>query len=328
MRLTASPSLKLAFKLLVPLGILWLVFTLVPFSEVLPVLRTTDPVPFALGTLLLFIMRWLASMRMKTLIEAHGIRISTTKILEISLAAAFYVQILPGNLAGGAVRWYRLNRVTGKGAEVLSAIVLDRLVDTLVVIVLGVGFWLARGHNEGENLGWVLLAVVSALTLCYVLFFNGRVTGVVARFVRRLRRLPSLLHGKLVKLFDAVHHYRDLRAPHHVRILGLSVTKDLLGILGLVLYAQSLSLDLGFVVLGWVRAFIILIALLPLAFSGLGVREGGLVILLQPYGIDAGSAVAFSLLVMAGNLVMAGAGGLWELRNLLSGGEVRLPESP
>lgn len=56
--------------------------------------------------------------------------------------------------------------------------------------------------------------------------------------------------------------------------------------------------------------------MLPISFAGLGVREGTLVFLLQPYGVSATDAVALFFLFFARALLVAGIGGLFEAKNI------------
>ncbi len=56
-----------------------------------------------------------------------------------------------------------------------------------------------------------------------------------------------------------------------------------------------------------------LLILIPISFSGLGVREGAMLLLLIPYGVDAESTVAFSMLSFLAILIMGFWGGGYEL---------------
>jgi hypothetical protein len=61
---------------------------------------------------------------------------------------------------------------------------------------------------------------------------------------------------------------------------------------------------------GWsaMMAFIPVVAIaqvLPISVSGLGLREGALVLLLVPLGVDSGQAVAFGLLLYGMNMVVS-----------------------
>jgi hypothetical protein len=61
---------------------------------------------------------------------------------------------------------------------------------------------------------------------------------------------------------------------------------------------------------GWsaMMAFIPIVAIaqvLPISVSGLGLREGALVLLLVPLGVSSGQAVAFGLLLYGMNMVVS-----------------------
>ena len=57
--------------------------------------------------------------------------------------------------------------------------------------------------------------------------------------------------------------------------------------------------------------------MLPLSFSGFGIREGGLILLLSPYGIPGAMAVALSFLLYLCRILVGVAGGLLEAKNVL-----------
>ena len=63
----------------------------------------------------------------------------------------------------------------------------------------------------------------------------------------------------------------------------------------------------------WMRSFGMLVGMLPLTIAGLGVREGALLTVMVPYGINPSGVVAFSLVRMAISLIIAGLGGVLEL---------------
>jgi hypothetical protein len=74
--------------------------------------------------------------------------------------------------------------------------------------------------------------------------------------------------------------------------------------------ARSLSLGVGFDVLFFVAPLVALATLLPISVGGIGIREAGYALLLAPYGVSAGDAVALGLLQYGTFLVVAGLGGV------------------
>jgi uncharacterized membrane protein YbhN (UPF0104 family) len=72
--------------------------------------------------------------------------------------------------------------------------------------------------------------------------------------------------------------------------------------------------------LAWIRSGMMLAAMLPVSFAGLGLREGASVFLLEMFGVSPQLAVAFSLLAFASTVLAVGlVGGLAEGARQLRG---------
>ena len=97
----------------------------------------------------------------------------------------------------------------------------------------------------------------------------------------------------------------------------------MLGISSVYFLAISLNIDISIINIGWVRSVINLLTTLPISFSGLGLREGGFIVLLKTYGVSGANAVTLSFLVFATTLFIGGIGGVLEAKNLLSGSKPR-----
>ena len=79
----------------------------------------------------------------------------------------------------------------------------------------------------------------------------------------------------------------------------------------LVLVAKTLGVELGFALAAVSAAIVLVATLVPVSVGGLGIREGGFVILLGQAGIDAADAALLSLLsaitVLLTSLAIVGA---------------------
>ena len=95
--------------------------------------------------------------------------------------------------------------------------------------------------------------------------------------------------------------------------LSLAVIGRLVNLLMYFFFALALFLPLTYVTLAWVRTVVYLLVLLPVSFSGLGVREGAMLLLLGPYGIEPAHIVALSMLVFIAVLLHAAVGGVYEI---------------
>ena len=144
-------------------GLLLLIFRVVPFDEVMRSIRSAEPTKLAIGFVLLFVARLLAAWRMKLLTDEQDLRLSMPEIFEIGTTSTFYGLILPGTLSGGLIRWYKLAR-QGNAVGALASLTWDRLADTVAVAVLGVIAWaLSRPTGAHVLVGPGLLGVTVAL---------------------------------------------------------------------------------------------------------------------------------------------------------------------
>lgn len=309
--------ITLICKIALTIGILVFIFSKIPIDNVWLSLKHANRALIGTSFLFLIGMRYIIAYRIKIFTNVHKMRISLQQFFEISLMTNFYGLFLPGILAGGAVRWYKISSVENKPAESLTAIVYDRLISTLVIIMVGIIFWLfERQVRTNMEIEFILFPTLIALVTCYVLAFSGKVAAFFIKINDILIFIPEFVRKKLAKILVSSMDYRKISEQKHIEIFIVSIFYDLLGILAMYLFSLSLNLPLTFIQLGWIRSIILIISMLPISFSGIGIREGSLVLLLQTYGIEPTQAIALSFLIFSGNIVLALCGGLIEVKNL------------
>ncbi len=305
-------------KLSITSGILYYIFTTIPFSVVISSIVLAKVSYIVIALLIEVLQHYIAACRMKLLTDKQGMALSTFQIIEINLITRFYGLFLPGS-AGGAIRWYKLSRPDNKSAEALASMAFDRLIDTIVLVILGILFWVLDTNSKSNYMiGLSLFTILSGLLITHLLAFNGKVSCFLQKYMGKtnLSYIPRVLRSKISKLLISISQFHDLSQSSLIYILCLSLTRQLLGILSFYLFALSLGINISLINVGWIRSFIFIITMLPISFSGLGVREGTLIFLLQPYDVSATDAVALSFLFFARTLLVGGVGGLLEAKNL------------
>lgn len=307
--------LKIAIKLVLTAAILVFIFQRIPLENVVEVILASNPLFFALAVLMRLLQRILMGVRTRLLARHQAMNLSTGNLVSAGLIATFYGLFLPGSLAGGAVRWYKLNKIVSMPSEVLVLIAYDRMIDTVFMVALGLFFFLMDDAFWGnKNLGVDLGIAFLVLLGVYLLAFSGRVTRFFITAFLSLGFLPAIVKQKFKKLADVVTRFGELSFSSHIQLFLLSVFIYVVGVVAFVFLARGLFLDLAFDTLAWITSVVTAIVMLPITFSGLGVREAGLVVMLEPYGIEAASALAFSLLIFSSTVFLAAAGGIVELR--------------
>lgn len=307
-----SRRLALVAKLVFTGGFLYFIFTIVPFSEVIGAIRAARLREIALALPLVLLAPFISAARLKVLTDAQGMSISVPRIARINFMARFYGLVLPGQLVGGVIRWHKIKRLEGKSAETLAAIVYARLVLLEVMIFLGVVFLLVELPREVHPVS------IASLVILFVLLLAGAYLSVRADRSRLLGWLSGRRDSFLGRLASATGRYRHLSAGRWAMVSGITIVENLVGLLIVYLLAASLAVAVPLVTLGWVRSVIETLTMLPISISGLGVREGGLLVLLEPYGVTGRDAVALSFLMLGRGVLVALIGGLLELKQLLS----------
>ena len=84
-------------------------------------------------------------------------------------------------------------------------------------------------------------------------------------------------------------------------------------IFALYLLALSLNIDLNITQSAWLFAIISIATIIPISFSGLGIREGASILILSKVGVSSASALSLSLLIFLNGLLVAIIGGIIEL---------------
>ena len=285
-------------------GVLVYLFHRVQTGQVLGILRnghlSWSAAAFA-GTLLL---QWLVAARLRRLVQAQDMPLSTFAAFEINLTSRFYGLLLPGgNITGIAVRVFRLGKTSGSYARAGIAMVADRLAATVMLCLVGLVFWFVdRPDRAYPWIGMLGLAFFGAAIPTMLVFGRGPV-----RFLEPLTR--SLLGSRQ----DALDRFRALDPPGLAWIFLVSIAVHLIDVGVFWMLAKVLDLDVGFVSMGWIRSCVVLSTLLPVTVAGLGFREGASILLLGLYGVSEERALAYGLLVFAiTSLSLGAAGGLLE----------------
>ncbi len=310
MRLRNAASV--ALRVSVAVGILHYIFRRVVLAEILAAIASAPVGYLTMAFGLTIVMHAIAGYRFKVLTGSQGISLTTFQAVEINLATVFYSLFLPGgNLSGGIIRFHRVSGKNRKMGQAFASIVYDRVVATIALCVVGIAFWIASGPRESGYLALTMALLVGGLLAAGLL---RSWYMLASRLGKSLDHDPeSRFLGRVRRNWLIVARYSELRPRLLASILALSLTSHLLGVIGCYVLALSVGIDLPLGTMGWVRSAVVLITMIPISVSGLGLREGALLLLLKPYGIWRENVLALSLLMFCVTVLAMGIlGGLLE----------------
>ncbi len=317
-RLALRSALSKFLRLAIGIGVLAFLFTRVPISEVLLILRQSDLRWILLGFSASVLVQWIAARRLKIIADLYELRLTHMEVFQINLASRFYGLFLPGgNLALIAIRIFKLGQIRKRYGQAIIAMGMDRLFATLALTLVGVGFWVLDWPAHSTI--WMVLMVGAFLGLAVLLIamsFQNRweKSTLVQAALSHLPVEPSR------NFRAALNSFMAMPKESLFRMLTVSVLSHVFGVASYVALAASLDLNIGLFAIGWIHSAMILATMLPVSVAGLGLREGAALLTLTAYGITAEEALAFSLLVFTVTTLLIGLlGGMMEGWRFLTG---------
>jgi uncharacterized membrane protein YbhN (UPF0104 family) len=243
----------------------------------------------------------LSSLRWQRVLTALDLPSEFPPLLSHSLAGLFVANFLPSTIGGDVLRVARLSAANGQAPASFASVVLERLTGFLVLPLITL---LALFADPGL----LRLGMASRLALLFSLGTLALLVVILAvagspRLGRKLAETQNWL-----RFAGAVHLGLHRIRRHPAAAAGVLVTAlayQMTIIVVAWLAARALGIDVGWAP---VMAFIPVVAMaqvLPVSVNGLGLREGALVLLLQPLGVATTEAVALGLLLYGINLVVS-----------------------
>jgi glycosyltransferase 2 family protein len=278
-------------------------------------LSTISPYAVVAAVIAVLAVSLAAAARLVLVVAGFGRRFGLGDSFRVTLECMFFSQTFISFLGGDALRIWRIRRLGLPLAKASSAVVLDRLIGTLVnhAFLLVTLPWFL-GSNASDPVKIILLVLAAAGVAGFALLVwlgsgRGRI-GIMAL-------LPARIRAGMVAAFviEAATLGRDLLSGHRrlAWICALSGFMTMANMLTFVLILSgmgvALPLALGCALL--VPA-IMEIAMLPISLAGWGLREGAAVVAFGALGLPAdqalGASIAFGLMLAAVSML---GGILW-----------------
>lgn len=263
------------------------------------------------------------------LLRASGVPITTGKAADIFLVSSFVGSFLPAGVGADAARAYSLRNHTrlrqgsgaagpdrqgsgaaspdhrgpgeaSAGSEALASVVVDRLLGTLSLGLMGIVGLLAWTSSASSD--WRVLAAIGLLIALSVGAFwaDHAVRAVLADRAHAHRAGRALL-----RVTDAVSRYRG-RGRTLAAVFFWSVAIQVIRIVEAYVLGLGLGLTVPFSYYLLFMPLGLLMLLLPVSVSGFGLPQGVFVWMLRPVGVPDELAFALSTLIvltgLAGNI--------------------------
>ncbi len=298
---------RIAFSVLFSAIFLYLVFSQVPFKEVISVLKTADFSWLVIAVVVLAATITLTGIRWDQVLQSLHLHLPFQQVIRATWYGHFFNTILLGPAAGDIFKSTLFAKERKLSlTQLLSASWLDRLlagIGSLIFGILVIFFTLATKQNIPLEIPkinpWLLIGIISFILILFLAVKKFKILDKI----KVIKKLKDSFIEAATKMYNAP---------------GKTIFVILLGCLGQVLLSSVLAWTLASVLqtnlpwtqMLWVFPVIAMLSTLPISIGGVGIREGSSLILLGTYGVSKPDAVAASLLCLCVYWLLAAVGGV------------------
>ncbi len=290
-------------QVLCSVGLLAVLLWLVNPGQVAESISGADSVLLAGALVLAFANRVLMAVKWNVLARSAGVKVPWLTAVNVYFTATFAGIFLPPTIGGDAVRTLILSRRYSRTAEIISSIIVERVLGLLVLALFGMlavailALLFADRVPAARSIAIVMALSTIVLFLAVTLLTRPAFYAWVSRGIEKLRQRGGFWsrHADLidnVRLSCASFNERPSAA---VTFSLLTVLEKVLAIFRawVVAVAFGVTVDplLFFVVIP-VENFV---SRLPVSFDGFGLREGVFLSALSLFGVPPATSLAVGL---------------------------------
>ena len=291
-------------KVVVSVGLLALLLWKVGWQETWATIRQIDPRYLLAAWLLYLFSMVLRAYRWQVLLRIQKLKASLSRLTALYFIGTFFNSVLPTGFGGDVVRMLELTKDSHQRTEAVGTVVVDRMCGFVVLFVMAC---LALPFSY-RLIPPLVTAMILAITILTLLGVWMALSDQVWRWLCGLPLLGKVL-GK-----PRAQHFRASIAAYRTPAIGKALVASLVFNILLMVINYLVALGLGIRISPWYYLIFIpiisFLLTLPVSFSGLGIREGGYILLFGQAGVSSSLALAMSLCIYAMAVVTGLIGGV------------------
>ncbi len=281
---------KNILKLLIGVAFLGYILNRIGLTELIHALSSMDLFYFLFAILTFLILLAIGAFNLYILFRGIRFKLPFIKLLKYSLLSWSIGMFVPGKLGEFSLAYFLKKRRLGFGKSI-AVMVCDKVITLFTLAILSVlGFFLFLSAEQALYLSEV-----------FILLFLGYIFLIVSNFGRSL--LKSLIPKKFLDNLQNFSSTLFFLWRHNKEIIFLNIILTFIkwSLSGFFYYLLFLSfgIKLDFIIVYLFTAMITVISLVPVSFSGLGVRESSIVFLYNLFNIAEPISLAVGLVATA-----------------------------
>lgn len=281
------PRIGVFLKIIIFSGCVYFVATRVDTGDILRSIAGISPLIFFGCVFLIFIQAVLAGVRWFLVLKSLNCDVNKNDVIIVSFIGLFCSQVFPGSVGGDVVKAWLSRRLGLRMQTAIGSIIIERLVNLLVVLFMGVCAFLVlfrnveMGFPSPDHISFVVV-FASCLFFVFIIILYFVRFDVNPNFERSIA---------LAKEFSVIFKRQGL----FITVICIGFVGQMLLAFVVFLLAQSLNIELSYIESLAVMPIVVLFTALPVSVGGWGTREIAFVGTLNLLGINASNAIAISV---------------------------------
>ncbi len=238
----------------------------------------------------------ISAIRWKILLNMQGVRPSINYLNGSLLIGIFLNNFLPSSIGGDTYRAYDAAHLKNSSwPKSITVILVER--GTGVIGLIGfVMLSLFLGFNiTGLNKLFLVVIIIFVLFVVFLILLLNPKLFKPLKFIFKIKFLNKMKE-KAKKFLEAFKAFKNKK------VLALVIFFSFLMQFNVILHyyfaALALKLDISFISFLFMVPIVLLIAMIPISIGGIGIRENTTAYFLESFGIAAGKAAIFPLLIL------------------------------
>ncbi|MFH1277403.1 MAG: lysylphosphatidylglycerol synthase transmembrane domain-containing protein [Candidatus Eisenbacteria bacterium] len=286
-------------RLIITVVLVGFVISRVDWGEFRSVLGEVRVGLLLLGYALNLVMVALNTWRWRVLVRPLGAIVSLPRLASYYFVCMFFNNFMPTSIGGDVMRVLDLARHTKDRSSAMASIMVERLLGLYALFPIGIVAFAALYPGLPER-GWFLVAEagMAALFLFGTLAIRRRT---IRRIEPLLRPLTPMLERfdakrKAGRLYDCLDAYKDRKGPVLAALL-LSLLSRAVWVYSCWVLAESVGIDLRPAHFFLIMPLVEVGRMLPISLSGIGIREGVMILMLRLFGVTDTQSVFLAILI-------------------------------
>jgi uncharacterized protein (TIRG00374 family) len=290
-------------KIIASIALLIVLAWMVDPGEVMLSISGADAIILAFAVVMAASNRVLMAIKWNVLAKAIGVGVPQSIAIRSYFASTFAGIFLPPTIGADAVRTYILSRAKSRTTDIISSILIERVLGLVILAVFGlVGvailvYQFSEYVPAANQIAWLIggsaLALFAGASFLTTPTFSRLLKYMAGKFESRGHRYLGA--AKLIQdVYTSCVAYKD-KPGSVMSFSALTVLENILVIIRAWLVAIAFGVDVGvflFFIVVPIEQFLIR---LPISIDGFGIREGLFLYALTSVGISPATAFAVGL---------------------------------